>query len=118
MSRRGFGAHRDRSPDTTDGRNYTRPRTEVPHRRTPPPLPQLQLQKQEQEQQVLHRPNVGTMTEEDLYAMMCSSDGEVLPPGWEKILYHGTVVYLDHISREAHEVRPWEVWQRRAEGGK
>ncbi|KAH9578441.1 hypothetical protein LSM04_008697 [Trypanosoma melophagium] len=116
MSRRGFGTHRDRSPDTLDGRSNARLRTEG--QRCPPALPQLQVQPPEQEPRALQRSVSGTMTEEALYAMMCPSDGEVLPPGWEKIFYHGTVVYLDHISREAHEVRPWEVWQRRSESAK
>ncbi|CCW63148.1 unnamed protein product [Phytomonas sp. EM1] len=39
---------------------------------------------------------------------------EVMPPGWEKVRYRGTVVYVDHVSREAHEEKPWEVWSRRA----
>lgn len=39
--------------------------------------------------------------------------GKVLPPGWERIVYQGSVVYVDHISREAHEEPPWEVWRRR-----
>ncbi|KAF8289091.1 hypothetical protein TcG_01198 [Trypanosoma cruzi] len=103
MSRRGFPAHRERSPENVDGRSI-RPRTEnrMPFAELGAPVVQC----------------VDGMSEEALYAEMCPSDGEPLPPGWEKVVYHGTIVYLDHVAREAHEVRPWEVWQRRSEAAK
>ncbi|KEG09223.1 hypothetical protein DQ04_05581030 [Trypanosoma grayi] len=95
MSRRGFATHRERSPEAADERNG-RLRTEGG--RADVHAPMLQ--------------HVEGLSEEALYAAMCPSDGEALPPGWEKVVYHGTTVYLDHIAREAHEVWPWEVWRR------
>lgn len=60
----------------------------------------------------------------DVYELLSSSKGngkeggkgQYLPPGWEKLTYQGAVVYVDHVSREAHEEPPWEVWRRRGGG--
>ncbi|KAG8344366.1 hypothetical protein TRVL_04805 [Trypanosoma vivax] len=68
------------------------------------PWQQKQLQAQDQE----------AMSEEALYEALCHIDGELLPPGWEKMMYHNTVVYLDHVSREAHKSPPWKVWMKRS----
>ncbi|ESL11389.1 hypothetical protein TRSC58_00862 [Trypanosoma rangeli SC58] len=103
MSRRGFPVHRERSPENVEERS-SRPRTENRMPVTELGVPLLQ--------------SADEISEEALYALMCPNDGEPLPPGWEKVVYHGTVVYLDHVAREAHEVRPWEVWRRRSEAAR
>ncbi|CBH16363.1 uncharacterized protein TEOVI_000720300 [Trypanosoma equiperdum] len=110
MSQRGSAVHRTRSPDTTDDRDCTRLRTEgwsedVSLYKTHP----FTLASQ-------GTTNGDGLTEGELYIQLCKTPGgsERLPPGWEKVLYEGAVVYLDHISREAHEVPPWEVWRKRS----
>eukprot|EP00758_Cryptobia_borreli_P005782 Tbor_TRINITY_DN4987_c6_g1::TRINITY_DN4987_c6_g1_i1::g.9810::m.9810 len=50
-----------------------------------------------------------------IYSTLCSENSEALPPGWERIIYMGREVYLDHLSREAYEEPPWRVWARRSE---
>lgn len=44
---------------------------------------------------------------------MCGMDSAILPPGWEMASIEGTIVYLDHINREAHEEPPSVVWHHR-----
>lgn len=48
----------------------------------------------------------------ELYRTLCSSNDEVLPAGWEKIVYNGQVIYLDHLNREAHDEHPFKMWSR------
>lgn len=48
-----------------------------------------------------------------VYDALCKTD-EWLPPGWECVIYKGVAVYLDHLSREAFEDKPWEVWARKS----
>jgi hypothetical protein len=50
-----------------------------------------------------------------LYKQVCDCS-EHLPPGWERVVHSGTVWYLDHLLREAHQQRPEVVWSRRAAG--
>ena len=57
-----------------------------------------------------------------LYQALCGQGslevGAVpLPPGWERIEHDGAVLYLDHISREASDEPPWELWRQRAAAG-
>eukprot|EP00331_Platyophrya_macrostoma_P008966 CAMPEP_0176418628 /NCGR_PEP_ID=MMETSP0127-20121128/7577_1 /TAXON_ID=938130 /ORGANISM="Platyophrya macrostoma, Strain WH" /LENGTH=198 /DNA_ID=CAMNT_0017798975 /DNA_START=72 /DNA_END=668 /DNA_ORIENTATION=+ len=52
---------------------------------------------------------------EAVYDALCRVDNELLPPGWEKVTFKGTTIYLDHLRREAFEEKPWIVWERRAQ---
>lgn len=89
----------------------------------PPPPPPQQPQQQHLQQ---HAPPAAAaayaqQAEQQLdwhnatqvYDALCKTD-EWLPPGWECVVYKGVPVYLDHLSREAFEDKPWEVWARKS----
>jgi hypothetical protein len=91
----------------------------------PPPPPPSQTQ-QQQHQQIVPAapapaaPSYAQQTDlldwhnaTQVYDALCKTD-ELLPPGWECVVYKGVPVYLDHLSREAFEDKPWEVWARKS----
>jgi hypothetical protein len=52
---------------------------------------------------------------EEYYRELCDDINGLMPRGWERITIGGSShVYLDHVSREAYENPPWEIWQRQA----
>ncbi|CUG90028.1 Hypothetical protein, putative [Bodo saltans] len=90
----------------------------------PPPPPQQQQQQQQQQQMVPSAPAPAPSYSQQpelldwhnatqVYDALCKTD-EWLPPGWECVVYKGVPVYLDHLSREAFEDKPWEVWARKS----
>lgn len=66
-----------------------------------------------------------TSSPTEVYEALCAAhsdpnsppaDYRNLPPGWEQVVFKGVAVYLDHVSREAHEETPWVVWRKRSAG--